>query len=267
MDAIVHVDGEVAVFNDAAIGDAVTPSSVGWVPSAAPRDLVLTDAGYAHIIRDRLSVIFDAGPMGPREVLGHGHADFLSIQVCIAGARVVVDPGVAAIAAGRDRDWTRSAESHNGPTYGGVEPAEFFGAWRVGWSGTASLSALVRHSEREVELAGTADGYSRFGGGVSRRLIVSDDAVLLRDTWVPIRGRQMVSRFIVDEAWRIDSTESALGLRHHSGARAQFSLTTGTLGSIRAVHHFPRGPSEPCLGREIEFLAPDGLLELEIRAL
>ena len=59
------------------------------------RTAVFPDAGYVVLRNDALSYLFfDAGPMGPDHLPGHGHADALSFVLYGEGRPLIVDPGV-----------------------------------------------------------------------------------------------------------------------------------------------------------------------------
>jgi uncharacterized heparinase superfamily protein/O-antigen/teichoic acid export membrane protein len=247
--AIVHPDGEIAVFNDAAIADAVKPELVGWSPPPQPCHS-LPDAGYFRASAGVLTVIMDAGPMGPDSVIGHGHADFLSLEVSIGKERFIVDPGVASIQGGAARRQTRSSLAHNGPAIEDLEPAEFFGSWRVGRRGRARFIALPSPGVQRPELraVGECDGYERWGITTRREIRVSEAELLVVDTWesgTPVTGTRR-SRFLVPIEWKV----SAYGndqVRFVSplATPAIVSVRQGTLELLGDTEYFPEGPIRP----------------------
>ena len=98
------------------------------------------DAGYA-ILRQGgdCTIFFDAGPMGPRSIPGHGHADALSFELYGAGRPLVVDPGTETYAPGPRRDAQRAMSSHNTVTVDGEDPCVFWGGFRVAWPPEAQI--------------------------------------------------------------------------------------------------------------------------------
>lgn len=229
--AVVHPDGEIAIFNDAAIDDAVPPAAVGYI-GPPPAMVFLPQTGFARLEQAGSTVIFDAGPMGPQDVIGHGHGDFLSVEISIGGIRLFVDPGVASIAADTARQWTRSAQSHNGPTLEGLEPAEFFGAWRVGRRGRAWFKAAPsQDANGTLCLTGCTDGYAREAGLVERQVeLAQDGRVRLRDYWHNPSAAAPQSRFILAAGWRIlSASPHQLRLRAANGTRVELRLLAGEI--------------------------------------
>ncbi len=94
--AMTHRDGEIAFFNDAAIGIASPlrelegyARALGLQPGVPPRDGMtpLTASGYVRIANPRSLVIFDAGRVGPEYNPGHAHADTLSFELAWGAER------------------------------------------------------------------------------------------------------------------------------------------------------------------------------------
>ncbi len=139
---ILHPDGEIPLFNDAALG---TASPAGEVLSrcgdavtlrsgSRPRTTVFPETGYA-VIRDpeaQGQMIFDCGPLGPDYQPGHGHCDVLSYELSLHNRRVVVDTGVSTYEPGSDRNYERSTAAHNTVRIDGKDQAETWASFRVG---------------------------------------------------------------------------------------------------------------------------------------
>ncbi|MCW2783481.1 MAG: hypothetical protein JWR35_3932 [Marmoricola sp.] len=243
---LVHPDGDIAVFNDAAVHDAPAPKLLGWkTDHARSRNSVLTDAGFVRASRGLISTLMDAGPMGPDDVVGHGHADFLAVEMVIAGHRFIVDPGVASISGGPLRVWTRSAETHNGPVFVGYEPAEFFGAWRVGWSGAAAIDYVEVNAHGEVELAkASCDGWARWGGHVERTLTVKDEFTQICDKWSGMDTTPRQTSFLISDDWSPDQVSSdRIDFIHSSGVKAQLVVQGEVTISLTPESHFQSGPA------------------------
>lgn len=126
--AMCHPDGDIALFNDSWIGGAPRAADLITLTNAPA---CLADTGYVKLAGDGDAVIFDCGAPGPDRNPAHAHSDFLSVELSVAGRRVIVDPGVATYTAGSDRFACRAATSHNGP-FAGSEPMELWSSFRVG---------------------------------------------------------------------------------------------------------------------------------------
>lgn len=207
---LTHPDGDVAVFNDAAVGDGPSPAVLGVDVGAQSGAMgLLAEAGYARLEAGGTVAVFDAGPCGPDDNPGHAHADFLAIEVSIGKNRLFVDPGVSSYRAGPERDRCRSASEHNGPTFVGLEPIEFIGPFRVGRRGRADFLTIGDAELRGpggMEISGLADGYQRFGGGVARWIrLESDGALYLVDAWRGLEAREARSSFVVPSVWTVNA--------------------------------------------------------------
>ncbi len=259
LEVTVHPDGEIALFNDAAIEDSVAPCKIGWLGHTKVESVrTLPDAGYARLNSGPFTAIFDAGQIGPRENCGHGHADFLSIELSVADVRLIVDPGVMSTSNDSLRQRTKSSESHNGPCYQGLEPVEFFGAWRVGRRGRAKFGKVP--DILPVELTGFAEGYPAIGGRVARYIGVGDSqAMVIADAWVPLKSHAARVSFLLHPDWEvITCTNSSIKLLHRKQGVESLMLTilAGNIISCDRDDYYPRGPMLPEHATRITFL-PD----------
>ena len=138
-------------------GYAVSRSS--WMPTA---DYVCVDVGE------------QAAGMRPDGIPNsmHGHADCLSVIICLGGRRVLVDSGLYAYNCGGD--WEahfRETAAHNTARIDGRDQARHIG--KMAWSHSYRPSVeghLV--SDRETWIVGSHDGYMRGPDGVTHRRTV-----------------------------------------------------------------------------------------------
>jgi hypothetical protein len=129
---------------------------------------IFQDAGYAVLRDEHTYLLFDAGPMGPARLPGHGHADSLSFELHTGNVGLIVDPGVFTYAAGRWRNHFRATASHNTVAVDEQDQCVFWGAFRVAFP---PASELTSWSEDHVE--GQHDGYCRFSDAVLHRRRIS----------------------------------------------------------------------------------------------
>jgi uncharacterized heparinase superfamily protein len=266
---LVHPDGEIAIFNDAAMEDSVPPAAVGWLHTENSQKIrFLPVAGFARLSNGDTTLIMDAGAMGPDDVIGHGHADFLSIEVSIGATRLFVDPGTASIANDDARRWTRSAASHNGPGVIGLEPAEFFGAWRVGRRGRAWFDTPpTSNADGSLKVSGTCNGYRRQFGLVNRTVILAKDgSFTLIDRWPLAAAGRGRSRFILPESWAVQRLSSgSICCKTEHGLSVIITLMAGSIGEIGLTNWFPAGPMQPRSGTAIELRDVDSLVQVIVR--
>jgi len=213
---MLHPDAEIALFNDAWIGEAPPPGQLGARPAVEGKQ-VLADSGYGRLAGAGDCVLFDAGPVGPDSNPGHAHADFLSFELSVGGVRAVVDTGTPTYSAGQLRNACRSARAHNGPRLDGLEPIEAWASFRVGARGSAwFLEHCFPGDLAPLWLAGAADRYERQAGITAGR-------------WLGLwPGRQL----LVVDCWS----------HQHPGARTDLLLAQPL--EIRVLHGQEAGRTE-----------------------
>lgn len=134
--SMTHPGDRLALFNDSAFGVAPPPSElserVNRLTGYSPvRRRELAESGY-YCFRDAdVSVIIDAGRVGPDHVPGHSHSDIFSFEMVLGTTPIVVDSGVYEYQAGPMRDYVRSAVAHNTLTVDGVDQVEVWDSFRV----------------------------------------------------------------------------------------------------------------------------------------
>jgi uncharacterized heparinase superfamily protein len=159
---ILHPDGEIPLFNDAALGQAPAPRELLaladglqlvpfaangwrralWTGRPAARETAhtppeptalrhLPDTGLQIVREGPVALLFDTGPIGPDHLPGHAHADTLSFELSLAGARWIVDGGTAGYEGDPFRMHLRSAAAHNTVEVDGRSADELWGCFRV----------------------------------------------------------------------------------------------------------------------------------------
>ena len=165
--ALTHPDGGIALLNDSAFGVHPAPGALVRAAGASPAGagpFALAETGY-YGARTAAGdyVVCDAAPLGPDYQPGHGHADLLSFELSLRGARVVVDSGVSTYEAGPMRDWCRSTRAHNTVEVEGRDSAETWAAFRVGRRGRPRGVAWTARRDG-FELSARHDGYRHLPG-------------------------------------------------------------------------------------------------------
>lgn len=213
-----HPDGKVALFNDSWHGE--TPGD--HAPPAPDGRSVLEFGGYARLSHKNDVCILDAGALGPAWNPGHGHADFLSLEISLGGHRLIVDPGTSGYSTGADRARERSAEAHNGPIWLGHEPVEFLGCFKVGRMAAAEFVATDK-LQGELTVGGTFSAHSGYAGRIVQ--LYPDIGFLVVDGWGAASPEGRVSWLIPTE-WEIKlETAHRANLNHFpSGTNACIEL-------------------------------------------
>jgi hypothetical protein len=195
LDCMVHPDGEISFFNDAALG--VAPDRSALESYAANLGIFRTrlrlgESGYRRIGNRRVAVIFDAAPLGPDYQPGHGHADALSFEASCDGRRVLVNSGTSTYDKGFDRAYEVGTAAHNTILIDGVDQSEMWGAFRVARRAVPFDIRTDQHSFVEA----AHDGYQRLAHKVThrRRIELNNDILVITD-WVEGSGVHKVDIF------------------------------------------------------------------------
>ena len=181
-----HPDGRAAQFNDAGLQMAYSPGECldayqtlfGCRPSGR-RNFAFSAAGYFGRRAGDNYLVIDCGRIGPDALPAHAHGDILSFEWSVAGARIIVDPGVYEYFQGPRRVASRSAASHNTLCFDGADQADFFGAFRCGRRPDVEVRRLESDAERLI-LEGAHNGFARLGAH-SRRVEASDTRLTIVD--------------------------------------------------------------------------------------
>lgn len=247
--ALSHPDGDIALFNDAWLGEA--PRAVDLAPPAPDGTCSLPEMGYVRLGGGGDAVLFDCGPCGPDANPGHAHADFLSVELSIAGSRFLVDTGVPTYSAGALRDACRSAARHNGPHLAGAEPIEFWHSFRVGRRGRAArLEAPGLAGIAPLWCAGWQDGYRRQGVTPARWVgLWPQSGLLLVDVWQGAAPGRPALRFTVPGSWRSEAGHAFA----QAGRQVAFELVAGKGATVEPTCWWPRfGEEEPAHAVAVE---------------
>jgi uncharacterized heparinase superfamily protein len=170
--AMTHPDGGIAFFNDAAFGIAPPTADIfhrasllGLTPPPMPKDglTVLDPSGYVRMQRGGAVAILDTAPIGPDYLPGHAHADTLSFELSLGGARVIVNGGTSAYGLGPQRERERATASHSTLQIADADSSEVWAGFRVGRR--ARVFDRVAHQDAEAcTVAASHDGYRALPG-------------------------------------------------------------------------------------------------------
>ena len=171
LEPLTHPDGDPALVNDCAMGQAPRFLELchrfDLAAASSPPCWSLWDlpsAGYGGVRGGEVYLVFDAGPLGPDHQPGHGHADCLSFELSWRGQRVVTDTGVFTYEPGHVRSRDRGTAAHSTVEIDGRDQAELWAAFRCGSRPRVvdrSVSAPPSDSNGDVRLAGEYRGPGR----------------------------------------------------------------------------------------------------------
>lgn len=200
--ALCHPDGEVAFFNDAAMGVAPSPGELfayagrlGHVMSDQDGDWILLDAsGYIRVSMGDAVLLIDVAPVGPDYLPGHAHADTLSFELSLFGQRVVVNSGTSQYGFGLEREWERATAAHSTVEIDRQNSSEVWAGFRVARRAYPFDVSVCRKGDAVVVEA-AHDGYRRLPGRpLHRRRWVLQDGRLEVTDWIEGKFSVAMSR-------------------------------------------------------------------------
>lgn len=277
LQAMIHPDGEIAFFNDAAFGIAPTaaeledyarrlgiPLPFNLAPLTLPLAPFPSPSGYARLQSGPAILILDAGVIGPDYLPGHAHADTLSCELSLHGQRVLVNSGTSCYGTGPERQRQRGTAAHNTVMIDDQDSSEVWGGFRVArrarpvdWRWGVAADGLW------VECA--HDGYQRLPGRPLhfRRWQLAKDRLIIYDH---LSGdyRHATARYHLHPAVRIELNPDGQSgdLQLPGGARIVFHLTPGPARLIATTWHPRFGTSKANKCLEIPFTGPEAQLSM-----
>lgn len=189
--ALSHPDGDVAFFNDSAIGIAPDNTQLyayaqrlGFEAPAAPGSLHLPDSGYLRLVQGGAVLLADLARIGPKYLPGHAHADTLSFELSLGMQRVIVNSGTSVYGLGAERLRQRGTAAHSTVTVAGQDSSEVWSGFRVGRRARPSVAQIMVDGS-EQGFAASHDGYRALPGAPchSRRATLTQTGLRIED-WV-----------------------------------------------------------------------------------
>jgi hypothetical protein len=173
--AIAGPDLKLPLLNDSWEGQPVTLR-------AAEDVTVLAASGHVVMRHDSDQVLFDCGPLSPRHLPPHAHADALSVVAWFGGKQLAVDRGSFAYSGPR-RNHYRATAAHNTVEIEGQNQCDFWGDFRAAKLPVVELGAVQR-TEDAILVSASHDGYRRLlGRPIHQRVLVwmPGDGLLILD--------------------------------------------------------------------------------------
>ncbi|MCC6696955.1 MAG: alginate lyase family protein [Candidatus Hydrogenedentes bacterium] len=167
---VLHTDGEIPLFGDAALGEGISAGAlVGLAseiagsphPEREANCHALASSGFYVLQKGDGAagrMIVKAGEPGPSYQLGHAHCDMLSFEFSRGAARLLVDSGVRGYDDDVWRAYCRGTASHNTVRVNGREQMECWDRFRVGRRYRPAIHGWGEREEGWV-LRGSHDGF------------------------------------------------------------------------------------------------------------
>ncbi len=264
--AMLHPDGEIALFNDAAFRIAALPAELDAYsrrlglhepPSCTPGLIHLKDSGYIRWQDDAVVAFLDVGEIGPDYLPGHAHADTLSFELSLHGQRLIVDSGTSCYGTSAERLRQRGTAAHNTVSIDGADSSEVWGGFRV--ARRARPRGLeIREREGHLAVSCGHDGFRRLRGSPihRRRWELSANEIGVFDaiegTW-----QGAVARYHFHPEIRVDGANSSGTLALPGGQLARWAVLTGQARVVNTTYHPEFGISHANRCLEVAFTGPE----------
>lgn len=253
-----HPDGEIAFFNDAALGVACSPGELeayahrlGLPTMERPGEGVfpLEKSGYIRWAEKGALAILDVGPIGPDYIPGHAHADTLSFELSVGSRRFLVNSGTSCYGSGPERQRQRGTAAHNTVVLDSMDSSEVWSGFRVARR-AKPVGLRVEEGKNPGGLTVLCghDGYRRLPG-----------RPLHQRKWTFWRGglrvedgilgphREAEARFHFHPDWNLDLEEGGCRGRAYGqgGVQVLWEVEKGLCRVIESTYHPRFGESLP----------------------
>lgn len=217
---MMHPDGQITLFNDAAFNIAAAPRELFFyanflgiefddsILNANPAVYLLNESGYIRLKHGSADAFLDVAPVGPDYLPGHAHADTLSFELSIMKQRIVVNGGTSTYAVGVDRTRERQTRSHSTVEIDGLSSSEVWDAFRVARR-AYPFNLTVSSNESEVLVGCSHNGYARMKGKPihHREWLMSKQNLTVSD-WVIGGNYKSIARFILHPSIMVRADDS-----------------------------------------------------------
>jgi hypothetical protein len=179
--------------------------------------------------------VIDCGPLGYRSIAAHGHADCLSVAICLGDDWVIEDPGTYCYH--RERAWRdhfRSTAAHNTVTVDGANQSRILGPFLWGRGARAKAVRWASHPLFDF-FEGTHDGYSRTGVLHRRRVLFAR-----RGYWIVLDDLEGTGQHDVSATFQFGHPCSAVESGLADGA-VEHRLTVGGGRQVAVRSWLPGG--------------------------
>lgn len=172
LDTMIHPDGEISFFNDAAKGIAPNLNELKRYAQRLGIDYNtvrlnkvthLQNSGYVRLTSNNAVALLDVAPIGPDYLPGHAHADTLSFELSLFGQRLLVNGGTSEYKIGLVRKYERSTKAHNTVVINNKNSSEVWRQFRVARR-AYPFDLKIEELENFINISCAHDGYKRLAG-------------------------------------------------------------------------------------------------------
>jgi len=275
LQSMLHPDGQISFFNDAAFGIAATfveldeyAKRLGINIKLKNESLInLRDSGYVRVENGSAVGLIDVAPIGPDYLPGHAHADTLSFELSLFGHRVFVNSGISQYGNDLVRQNQRSTALHNTVSIDGYDSSEVWAGFRV--ARRAYPDKLnIEKNDNEIKVVCEHNGYIRLPGKCihKREWMFKDKSFCITDK---ISGvfKNAVANFYVHPEIKVttsDDITNTFNFTLPSGETLQVSIKNADKAEIISSKWYPEfgiSINNKCIS--VEFSAPEIMVLVE----
>lgn len=263
-ESMLHPDGQIPFFNDAAFGITPEPRAIleygrelGVLPSSVDSTVRHFDeSGYIVVQGHEQLALLDVAPIGPDYIPGHAHADTLSFEWSLFGHRVLVNSGTSEYGLSNERMRQRGTAAHNTVLVRGENSSEVWAGFRVARRAVPFDVKLGVAGECSVVKA-SHNGYHRLFPQVThtREWRVMPGVFEVSDSLVGWY-RHAVAYFHFHPAIRVVACGEHFSCTLPGGRRCEVRVTGGSAVIEASSWHPEFGISQPSQRLAINFEAP-----------
>jgi len=272
LEGLSHPDGQLAFFNDAALGIAPNYAvllayarRLGLaVSSIEPRSgcTHFADSGYVRLQQGAAVALLDVARIGPDYLPGHAHADTLSFELSLFGQRVVVNSGTYCYGLGAERLRQRGTSAHSTVEVNSADSSEVWGSFRVARR-ARPFGLALNEGEQALTVTCAHDGYQRLKGKpVHRRYWRLDEFALQVVDVIEGDFSTAVARYYLHPSVSVFGKNQAGQLQLPDGRLVHWSVSGGVARVACAVWHPEFGLSIQCHRIDVLFENPEICFEL-----
>lgn len=269
-----HPDGEIAFFNDTAIGIAPAPGDIhaygqrlGMMADkngGTPGLTHLRDSGYIRINAGPASLFLDVARVGADYIPGHAHADTLSCELSVHGRRLLVNGGISTYAAGHERVKQRGTAMHNTVVVDGEDSSEVWSAFRLARR-ARPFGLRIAENGGDYIVRCRHDGYGRLCGKPVHERVwrFAAQELVVEDRIVPAHGHTCLARWRFHPAIHLQREDSAWLAVAGGRCRAKITFDASFSRLRQEGWHPGFGMVEPCSVLEAGLMQGASVMRLD----
>jgi uncharacterized heparinase superfamily protein len=271
LEGLLHPDGDIPFFNDAAFGIAPRPAAILDYahrlgvsrPIADGASHHFDESGYIALRQHRQVALLDVAAIGPDYIPGHAHADTLSFEWSLFGQRVLVNSGTSEYGVGAERQRQRGTAAHNTVVVNGEDSSEVWSGFRVARRARPINVQMSVSGDSSIARA-SHTGYRRLRPKVThtREWRVMPGSLRVTDT---LKGhyKQAVAYFYVHPQVAVSASDDGISLLLPNGQQCEMAIPNGEAVIADSTWHPEFGLSQANRRIAVTFSGP--VLETDFR--